>query len=401
MCCKRWWVMDDALELLTGSEAGSLLSAAAAAASADIVEWTLRDVDHRPGDRTTTSYACLVAWPDGNRWETFAASLSGDKPPGGFVLTDGDRHVQVWKYPHDPALHGLERASDRRTVAEWLGVDPGRLSLEVVGYRPRKRAILEAVAPGVHMFIKVLRPRAAIEVERRHRLLTDAGVPVARCRTRTDDGVLLLERLPGTPLRDQLAGGLDDPNELVDLLDRLPSAVSYLPRRTPWAEHARHYADVVADVMPAIAGHVRSVASAIESRITPGGNDPTHGDFYDAQWMVESGRITGLLDVDTLGPGSRTDDLACAVAHASVLTTLPAYADDAHLALARWLPVFDRHVDPAQLRVRAAGVALSLATGPHRVQDPDWEAETATRVALAERWLDAADSKKPLMMVSE
>lgn len=392
--------MNDALELLTGSEAGSLLAAGVEAAGATIVDWRVRDVDHRPGDRTTASYSCLVAWPDGTRWETLAASVSRRPPSGGMIITDGDRHVQVWKYPHDPVLPGLQLASDPNDIAVLLGVDPAQLSLNVVTYRPRKRAVIEAVGPEVHAFIKVLRPHIAVDVERRHRLLSEAGVPVARCIGRTDDGVLLLDCLAGTPLRGQLGPGLHDPADLVDLLDQLPQSVVDLPRRSPWAAHAKHYADVVAEVMPTAAEHVRSLGDAIESRLENGSDEPTHGDFYDAQLMVQSGRISGLLDVDTLGPGSRVDDLACALAHASVLSTIPGFADDARIALARWTPVFDRQVDPVQLRVRAAGVAMSLATGPYRVQDLNWEAVTKNRIAQVERWLDAADSKKPLMKVS-
>jgi hypothetical protein len=45
-------------------------------------------------------------------------------------------------------------------------------------------------------------------------------------------------------------------------------------------------------------------------------------------------------------------------------------------------------VDPAELRLRAAGVIVSLATGPYRGQEPNWESETIrmidSAVALAQ-----------------
>ena len=37
-----------------------------------------------------------------------------------------------------------------------------------------------------------------------------------------------------------------------------------------------------------------------------------------------------------------------------------------------------------------AAVVLSLATGPHRVQDPQWQDATRYRLELAERWVDSA-----------
>ena len=41
-----------------------------------------------------------------------------------------------------------------------------------------------------------------------------------------------------------------------------------------------------------------------------------------------------------------------------------------------WQPGFDARVDPRELRLRAAAVIISLATGPYRGQEPNWEAET-------------------------
>ncbi|MPM81022.1 hypothetical protein SDC9_128073 [bioreactor metagenome] len=46
--------------------------------------------------------------------------------------------------------------------------------------------------------------------------------------------------------------------------------------------------------------------------------------------------------------------------------------------------MFDRRVDPTELRLRAAGVAISLATGPHRSQEANWQQETVAIVSAAE-----------------
>ena len=48
-----------------------------------------------------------------------------------------------------------------------------------------------------------------------------------------------------------------------------------------------------------------------------------------------------------------------------------------------WLQVFDTRVDPAELRLRAAGVIVSLATGPYRSQEPNWQAETKRMIESA------------------
>ena len=48
-----------------------------------------------------------------------------------------------------------------------------------------------------------------------------------------------------------------------------------------------------------------------------------------------------------------------------------------------WLQVFDTRVDPGELRLRAAGVIVSLATGPYRGQEPNWEGETVGMIESA------------------
>ncbi|OLT49416.1 hypothetical protein BJF88_02905 [Cellulosimicrobium sp. CUA-896] len=113
----------------------------------------------------------------------------------------------------------------------------------------------------------------------------------------------------------------------------------------------------------------------------PGPVVATHGDFHAANVLLDAtgARVETLLDVDTLGPGHRVDDLACVVAHLAVLPGLSPgdYAGTEGL-VARCLAVFGEVVDPVALRSRAAGVVLSLASG------------AATR-ELAEAWLAVAE----------
>lgn len=55
-----------------------------------------------------------------------------------------------------------------------------------------------------------------------------------------------------------------------------------------------------------------------------------------------------------------------------------------HALLRDWVPAFDRRVDPVELRLRAAAVIISLATGPYRGQEPDWERDTRAMISSAE-----------------
>jgi aminoglycoside phosphotransferase len=392
--------------MLTGPGVHDLLTSAFAPAGATVISWALRDVDHRPGRRTTASYTARVAWPDGERFETVAASAAADpaytpRSADRLVVTDGDRQVDVWRFPFDPELPALPALCFPESAAELLrrmGIATSAPALRVVSYRPRKRAVVQIDTGDKIVYAKVLRPRQADELHQRHTMLADAGLPIPRCLGWSPDGVLVLSELPGTPLRtavDSHGSRACSPDELLRVLDRFPDEVRTLPRRQPWAAHATHYAGVVASALPSSADRVLALASDIDQALSPYGqaDDPTHGDFYEAQLTVDAERVAGILDIDTVGPGRHADDLACMIAHLSVLTVMdPPASDGVRQAGANWLQAFDHRVDPFELRVRAAAVVLSLAPGPFRTQEPDWERATRRRIDLIEQWLTCADN---------
>ena len=372
--------MDPGLALLAGPGAADLL---AGALDEELVSWRLRQVDCRPGGRTTAAYDATVRRPGGPVRLLLGASVRGTEPPA------------VWRFPLDPGLPALATATDEDAVRELLtsyGIPDGPVSLGVRSYRPRRRAVVEVHAPECRLFLKVVRPRAVEELHGRHRLLRSAGLPVPRSLGWSGNGLLVLEALSGTSLRSRLREGgspVPDGDALVGLLDRLPPQVCELPPRRSWTDAVEHYAGVLAAALPAEAGRAGEIADEVTAR-TAGrpADQPSHGDLYESQLLLDGPRICGVLDVDTVGPGRRADDLACLLAHGSVLAQLePAHAQTTDAVVAEWLADFSRRVDPGDLRARVAGVVLSLATGPHRVQQADWEAATRDRLDLAEQWL--------------
>lgn len=403
------------LDLLTGESAAGLLDAAVATAGGELVDWRVRQVDHRPGSTTTVSYRATVRWNGVERSETLGASVGrarDGRKPGVVTLSDGDATVAVWRFPGDPALPALPRAFDPAAVEELLaglGVGPRERAhpeLKVRAYRPTRRAVLEATAASARVFLKVLRPRKVADLHQRHALLSRAGLPVPRPLGWSDDGLLVLSPLHGTEMRTAVRDGarIPSPPEILDLLDRLPAEVRDLPRRPAWSESAQHYAGVIGAALPAEACRADDLAGAVAARLAErgAGTDPTHGDLYEAQIMLTDGRVTGLLDVDSAGPGHRADDLACLVAHLDVLS-LVGGSDAAHVARATRMRRLaadyatgfvtapgGRGVDPRDLAARVAGVLLSLATGPHRVQERNWQAATSRRLDVVAAWLDGS-----------
>lgn len=395
----------DGSVLLTSAEVGPLLHAAVRHAGGTLVRWALDHVDANPQQSTTATYSALVDWPYGRRTELLGVSTrAGGRAPSderAEIFRDGDREAAVWIYPKDPDLPGLVRAAYAEPVAAMLSdsvgvrLRPDQIKLEMIGYRPRRRAVLRATAfpeggPDRTVFyIKVLRERLFGEVRLRHELLRNAGVPAPRIALATPDYLLVLEELPGTALSRAIFAP-DPPctaEQLIWVLDSMPRQVADLPRRPPWSDAIRHYAAMVMKAMPTLEPRLRWLAHEIETGLAPIplGNEPTHGDFHEGQIHVAGGQICGLLDVDTAGPGRRADDLACLVAHLSTVQRMNAEqaARVRHL-LRTWVPVFDERVDPRELRLRAAAVVISLATGPYRSQEPNWQAETVGIIDAAE-----------------
>lgn len=393
---------DDGLGLLTGPGVEPLLRAAVEHQGGRLLSWAIEHVDAAPEQSTTATYLATVGWPHGERTELLGVSArTGELLPSDSraeIFDDGHRRVVVWLYPEDPDLPGLARAAFAETMAETLNAggvlaDPvtaDQLTLTMMGYRPRRRAVVKvSVAdPPEVLFVKVLRERVFADVHAKHLMLRAAGVPAPEVALATPDHLLILRELPGTALASALftSGDPCAPEELIDLLDAMPASVASLERRAPWADAVAHYAAMVSATLPELGEELGVVVERITSGLAGfgAGDEPTHGDFHEGQIRVADGRVVGLLDVDTIGPGRRADDLACLIGHLSTIQRMnPAQADQVKDLLARWVPVFDRRVDPVELRLRAAAVVISLATGPYRTQDLDWRQQTLAMVRSA------------------
>jgi hypothetical protein len=388
---------DDGSDLLTSAEAQEVLTAAVGHGGGRLVSWQLDHVDANPRRSTTAIFHVVVDWPYGRREELIGVSARVDgttrSDERAVIFGDGSREVAVWLYPDDPDLPGLHRAAFRDRFAGTLTdlgtlgrpVRPDQVRLELIGYRPRRRAVVKAVVDGPYgpevFFVKALRERSFPGVLGRHQMLLDAGLPAPRIAAATADFLLVLRELPGRPLAAALFD--DTPpiraEDLVAVLDAMPAQVAALDRHRPWSDAVDQYARMVAAALPEAESMLVPMVDRIRSGLAgiPEGDEPTHGDFYEAQLFVNQGRVSGILDIDTIGPGRRADDLACLVAHLATVQRMNAdQAARVQRLITEWLPVFDRRVDPIELRLRAAAVAISLATGPYRGQEPDWQGET-------------------------
>ncbi|PRY50581.1 Ser/Thr protein kinase RdoA (MazF antagonist) [Geodermatophilus tzadiensis] len=392
------------LQVLLGEPAGDVWAAVLGPLGGRLRSLTASTVTLRPDAAATVRYGAVVDWADGRATrESLAATTGAEVPPGAAVLEgaapDG-RPVTVglWRWPLDPALPGLAWAASAARTAErlaGLGLDVGSPRLRLRAYRPGRRAVVEVTSPAGCWFLKVVRPAAVADLADRHRRLA-ASVPVPPVLAATDDGVVVLPGLPGTPMRTALAGdpaALPDPAALEALLDALPP-VGSAGRRDPAdpVPRVRAHATVLGMVCPGLAPRLDRLVAAVGAAAGTHPVVPVHGDFYEAQLLVSEGAVSGLLDVDTAGPGARIDDWATLLAHLALLERLggpgpvAAYRARVQALLAGRLPA-------GELAARVAGVLVGLATGPFRVQQAGWAAATEARVALAEEWVSGSPSR--------
>ena len=393
---------DDGARLLTGPRVEPLLRAAVEHQGGQQLTWSLDHVDAAPEQSTTATYVAQVAWPHGERTELLGVSArTGDLSPSDAradIFEDGHRKVAVWLYPNDPDLLGLPRAAFPDRMAETLNagtvlarpVTAEQLSLSMIAYRPRRRAVVKVVVndPREVFYVKVLREKVFADIHQKHQLLRQAGLPAPEVALTTADHLLVTRELPGMAMARALfePGDPCSPEELISLLDAMPASVAALERRPPWSDAVGHYARMVSATLPELGEELGWLSNQISTGLArfPLGNEPTHGDFHEGQLRVAGGRVVGMLDVDTIGPGRRADDLACLIGHLSTIQRMNQQQEaKVRDLLARWVPVFDRRVDPVELRLRAAAVVISLATGPYRGQEIDWREQTIGMVRSA------------------
>jgi aminoglycoside phosphotransferase (APT) family kinase protein len=391
-------VFDTALpayEALSGPDAQELVGAAYASIGLTVEDLAVRQVQYEPGIALSVRYAATLRSPLTGQWwvEPVTAAVDAHGAvPGALVVSDGHREVGVFRWPHDPRLPGLVRAADSTAQPQWWEPCGDDLTIDVVGYRPGRRAVLHGSGSDGDVFVKVLTPRKAARSARRLDTLRRHGVPVPRVLMRDlEAGVLVLEGLPGATLRQRLTeqAPAPSPDELLALLDLLPSSWADGAREVPApSTHAARHAAVIAQVLPAARPALDRILAAVTSDI-PEPAVAVHGDFHDDQLLVdERGEIVGLLDVDGAGSGHRADDLGTMLAHQLTMEQIaPTQARSAYID--RMRQSFAHSVGERSLRVQTAAALVGLATGPYRAQELQWERATLQRLDAALELVEA------------
>nr|NLI49638.1 aminoglycoside phosphotransferase family protein [Propionibacterium sp.] len=384
--------MTTTLALLTGPDAAGVARLALAALGqrrgAGAVE--RRRVHHRPGADTTVSFA---ATPAGGT-EVVVLVTDADVPAPAVPLEVSGQSLRAWLHPLDPRLPALGSALDPREVRGWLGPAASGVRIDLLSYRPLRRAVVRAAVGERRFFVKVWRPERAEGLIARHRALDAAGLG-PRVVAVPAPGALVIADAEGVPLATRLAewnahrATLPEPAAVLRLLERLPESLLRFPVRASWSDRVDFHGAAAAAALPDHADEIQGIAGQVRRLLADRPETarvPTHGDFYEANVFVGPAGFTTLIDVDTAGPGRRVDDLACLLGHLAVLPDLsPGHYHRLPEVTQAWAAAFERVEDPVALRARVAGVLLSLVAGTTRPH-------ALARLDLCRSWLYRAEN---------
>ena len=380
---------------LLGDEARDIVGAAVAHAGGRLKGLTAKQVQYAPGRSLAVVYDARIQWPKRSRvvTEGVVAMTSVDGPPEGSLPVEADGlQVAVWRLSADPLLPGLAVALAPDGARRLLGAGGGPVSISLRSYRPTRRAVV-ALTGSEKRFAKVVRPQKLEALVELHRRFTGAGGVPAPTVLGSDStlGIATLAALPGKSLVDAIASGDDLPtgSTLLALLERI-AAVPVDGAARSIRRDARSHAALVASTLPEASERIDVLLDGAGDDRAGESTTTVHGDFYEAQLLMQGGTVSGVLDLDRAGIGAPADDLATMLAHLTALGIhRPALAATATTyALSLWRD-FRTVVDADDLRQRIAAVLVSLATGPFRMRRPEWQRETFRYLDAAEAWISA------------
>lgn len=415
---------------LVSPEARSIVEAAIESLGWTLVDYSTDKPYLRPGAGVSVGYFVTARATD-REFSTYLTASTEKVDTSNAVLTFTDPSgivvdpIHVWQFPHDPSLPGLAEATHAQHMSQKLGIP--NLTADIIVYRPTRRAVVEYKKDGQSVaFGKVLHPETGRELVRRTNAVAEGKTPIPAIVYSTDTGIVISETARGHSFSNEIAFRPDQAKikivEFERILDSLSPAVASLNEHSSWAKRIHHYAKTAREILPAYASDIDRITKMVTEIINAdyGGPDvATHGDFFEANILIDdAGRLT-LIDLDHVGPGKRNDDWGCLLAHVSVLPFLTeAHWVEAHPSepyrerleylnpggmrcsfyprseevLEAWCAYLETRTNAYDLYARTTAVALSMASNSDVNSSPR-EAEARMRRVLW--WEERTRSKAP------
>ena len=348
---------------------------------------------YRPGSRAIVGYVTEREWESWVVEEQFA-----------FEVLAGEEAPRLFRYPDDPYLPGLALVAAPLTahdlLSKYVALQPQRLIVERVRYRPTIRAVLRHHArwrrrdtASVTLYVRVMPPGLMARFITAGQLVSHSGFVIPRLLGRIpDQGAVWLASVPGKTVRSHIRRGTPpDPQLLLDGLAPLWVAEASAGAGTPQnvAAGLRSTRRLLAEVLPG--GRTHATLRRLLRDLMPfaGGWTPTalaHNDFYDDQIIVTPEGRLALVDFEEAGPGDPLLDMGTMLGHLRWMSRFnkrgSAYAAYRQELRAAALERFAW--EPRELALREAYALYRLSTNSIRSFRDDWleRAETVLSLAL-------------------
>ncbi len=260
----------------------------------------------------------------------YASCLRGSAVPrtasGGTLLAVGSSWVAVHRWPDDAGLPALRSALTGGGLTEALGGVGQPITVEVVHYKPERRAVLRARAGDRTAYVRIREGGAAADrevplLEHLHRWLgADPGIKLPRVLgTPWGSGGVVLSAVGGVSLTSlfETPAARGSCRSVGRTLARLhavppPDLLPALPSdaRATMVHTAVEDLGLLERVAPALAQSVdglrrRLLASAV---VPPAAGVLLHGGMHPGNVLV-LGDVVGIIDLDGAAVGEREADL--------------------------------------------------------------------------------------------
>ncbi len=366
---------------------------------------------------TPEDFAVAIEKVNTHRWD----ECSFLKP----VILLPEVNVIFYVFPNDCEMKGLPTVTDARKISRILHdiddflprscwrISDKRLKIEVIRYKPEKRAVVKITSRAVNRkdhtkrsFSVYLRTYSDdrgksiyYTMKDLHRTIeAHLEVKVPRALTYVSEKrFLLTEGLGGTPFIELMRA----PDRLNSII-KAAGALAVLHQIKGVKISARSSKDLMTDagatgetvnqIVPELADNIRSILNKLQSLNSSAGEDKAcfvHGDFHCGQMLIQDS-VTAVLDFDRSFFGEPLVDVGNFCAHLYILGRQDRWDNTQEMVdsfVKNYESAIHKKLDRERLKLWIGFGLLLFSVYPFRSMEPDWKSSVTATVRECERIL--------------